>query len=104
LASDPSPELFGTTLAYEHLDVAAAIAGQGVAIASPILFADEIASGRLVPAHEMVASDGRGFWLVHAAIHRPSGKISRFADWLGAEAEQAREAARPFIERARTVD
>ena len=104
VAHAPSPALFGTTLAYEHLDIAAAIAGQGVAIASPILFADEIASGRLVPAHDVAASDGRGFWLVSVATHRPSDKISRFADWLGAEAEQALAAARPFIERAITVD
>jgi len=104
LAAGPSPDLFGTTLAYEHLDIAAAIAGQGVAIGSPILFADEIASGRLVPAHEVVASDGRGFWLVYAATHQSRAKISRFADWLGAEAERARAGARPFIERARTVD
>jgi LysR family glycine cleavage system transcriptional activator len=104
VAAGPAPDLFGTTLAYEHLDIAAAIAGQGVAIGSPILFADEIASGRLVPAHEVVASDGRGFWLAFAATHQSRAKISRFADWLGAEAEQALAAARPFIDRARIVE
>ena len=104
LTPGPSPDLFGTTLVYEHLDIAAAIAGQGVAIGSPILFADEIASGRLVPAHDVVASDGRAFWLVFAATHQARPKISRFAEWLDAEAEQARMVARPFIERARTID
>lgn len=104
LARDLSPDLFGTTFAYEHLDIAAAIAGQGVAIASPILFADELASGRLVPAHQAVVSDGRGFWLVYAAAQQASRKISRFAEWLGAEAEQARDAARSFIERAGAAD
>jgi LysR family glycine cleavage system transcriptional activator len=103
VAQAPSPDLFGTTLAYEHLDIAAAIAGQGVAIASPILFADEIASGRLIPAHDVVASDGRGFWLVHASLQRASRKISRFADWLGAEADQARAAARVFIDKAQSI-
>lgn len=37
--SGPPIERFGTSLAAEHLDIAAAIAGHGVAIGSPILFA-----------------------------------------------------------------
>ena len=43
------------------------LAGHGVAIGSPILFKNELASGRLVPAHDLVASDGRSFWLAYPA-------------------------------------
>lgn len=83
---------FGTTLQAEYLDMAAAIAGQGVAIGSPILFADEIKAGRLVAAHDLVATDGRSFWFVYPAVHERSAKIKRFRDWLRSEAEQASSA------------
>jgi LysR family transcriptional regulator, glycine cleavage system transcriptional activator len=80
---------FGTTLQAEYLDMAAAVAGQGVAIGSPILFADEIKAGRLVPAHDLVATDGRSFWFVYPAVRERSIKIKRFRDWLRSEAETA---------------
>lgn len=74
--------LFGTTLAAEHLDAAAAIAGHGITIGSPILFCDEIRAGRLVQAHPFVASDGRAFWFVHPNAHTRRSKLSRFRAWL----------------------
>jgi LysR family glycine cleavage system transcriptional activator len=79
---------FGTALAAEHLDAAAAISGQGVTIGSPILFADEIAAGRLVPAHDLIASVGRSFWFVYPLMHGQSRKITLFRHWLQAEVEQ----------------
>jgi LysR family glycine cleavage system transcriptional activator len=78
----PAPDRFGTVLSAEHLDIAAALAGHGVAIGSPILFANELASGRLVPAHEAVATDGRTFWLTFPTARQNSKKILRFRDWL----------------------
>ncbi len=83
---------FRTTLQAEYLDAAAAIAGQGVTIGSPILFADEIAAGRLVPAHEFVARDGRAFWFACPAARVWSRKITMFRDWVCAEAEAANAA------------
>lgn len=80
---------FSTTLQTEYLDAAAAIAGQGVTIGSPILFADDISSGRLVPVHDFVASDGRAFWFAYPAVRTSSRKIKAFRDWIVAEAEQA---------------
>lgn len=96
----PDPGRFGTTFSAEHLDVAAALAGHGIAIASPILFHDEIEAGRLVAAHDLVASDGRSFWLVYPAVRESSPKLSRLRGWLEAEAEQARKAASFAIMRA----
>ena len=79
-------ERFGTSLAHEHLDIAAAIAGQGIAIGSPIIFGDEVAAGRLVAPHPRVATDGRGFWLVYPRARLASAKLIKLRDWLLAEA------------------
>ena len=89
----PPAEAFRTDLAYEHLDIAAAIAGQGVAIGSPIVFAAELAAGRLVPADDHVARDGRAFWLVYPRSRQDSAKIISFAKWIDVEASAARKVA-----------
>jgi LysR family glycine cleavage system transcriptional activator len=96
----PPPERFGTNLSTEYLDMTAALAGQGITIGSPILFASELESGKLVPAHDFVASDGRAFWLTFPAVRQHSRKIERFREWLSDEAARACAAARGFIERA----
>lgn len=97
----PPASRFGTIMAAEHLDVAAALSGHGVVIASPILFHDEIASGRLIPAHEAVAHAGRSFWLAYPVARQASRKITALREWIVAEAEAARGAAREWIARAR---
>lgn len=99
----PAADRFGTRLSAEHLDIAAALAGHGVAIASPILFAAEIAAGRLVPAHPLVAGDGRSFWLTYAVARQASAKIARFREWLDAEAEEARTRAAHYISGMKVV-
>lgn len=91
------PDSFGTQLSAEYLDIAAAIAGHGVAIGSPILFRNELAAGRLVPAHDLVASDGRAFWLVYPVARQNARKIAKFRDWLCDEAARDRDAAQAFI-------
>ena len=95
---------FGTQLSAEYLDIAAAIAGQGVAIGSPILFRNEIDAGRLVPAHDLVVSDGRAFWFTYPASRHDSRKIASFREWLDAEATRDRDAARAYIRRAVVVE
>ncbi|UIJ46567.1 LysR substrate-binding domain-containing protein [Sphingomonas cannabina] len=97
-AEGPPASRFGTSFSAEHLDVAAALAGHGVVIASPILFSREIDSGRLVPAHTKVAAAGRSFWLAYPLSRQHSRKIVRFRDWLCAEAERARAEAAAFLE------
>ena len=98
------PGSFGTTLSAEYLDVAAAVAGHGVAIGSPILFRNEIASGRLVAAHDFVAGDGRSFWLTYPVARQNSRKIARFSEWLCDEVARDRDAAQTFIRRATIVE
>ncbi|MBH1659440.1 LysR family transcriptional regulator [Stenotrophomonas maltophilia] len=98
----PAPGSLVTPFAVEHLDVGAAIAGQGIASGSPILFQAELESGRLVQAHPGVASDGRSFWFVAPSARSGSAKIIAFRDWLGEQAAEARHAARHHLAQAVT--
>lgn len=95
---------FGTHLSAEYLDIAAAIAGHGIAIGSPILFRNEIEAGRLVPAHDAVAGDGRAFWFTFPTARQHSRKIASFREWLCDEASRDRDAARHYIRRAVIVE
>ena len=88
---------FGTKLSAEYLDIAAAVAGHGVAIGSPILFHHELRSGRLVPAHDFVAGDGRAFWFTYPAARERRAKILRFREWLIDEVEDTRREADAYI-------
>jgi len=97
----PALKNIGTNLSAEYLDITQAIAGDGIAIGSPILFRNEIDAGRLVPAHDLVVSDGRAFWFTVPVVRQDSHKIVRFRDWLCDEAAGARNAATEFLQRAR---
>ena len=97
-------EKFGTQLAAEHLDIAAAEAGHGIAIGSPILFRNQLDSGRLVPAHEFVASDGRAFWLAYPTGRQNSRKIAKFREWLCDEAASDLNEAKAFVRSAVVVE
>jgi LysR family glycine cleavage system transcriptional activator len=98
----PSRDKFGTSLAHEYLDIAAAVAGQGIAIGSPLLFRAEIDSGRLVPAHDFVGTDGRAFWFLYPAARQHSRKLKLFGDWMEEQAAAARAAGAGYIRRARS--
>jgi len=97
----PSRDKFGTSLAHEYLDIAAAVAGQGVAIGSPLLFRAELDSGRLVPAHDLVGTDDRAFWFLYPAARQHSRKLKLFGDWIESQAAAARTAGATFIRRAK---
>ena len=84
------------TADYQALEVAAAIGDQGVALASPILFAREIAQGVLVRPFPQVVELSKGYWIVWPQDRRRSPKIARFRDWLLEAA-----AADPAIQQAR---
>lgn len=100
----PHLRTIGTNLSAEYLDVTEALAGNGIAIGSPILFADEIDSGRLVPAHDLVASNGRSFWFTAPSVRQHNPKIVRFREWLCDEAARARSAAADYIRDAIVFD
>jgi LysR family glycine cleavage system transcriptional activator len=64
------------------LEIASAINGQGVALASPIFFAADIAAGRLVAPFEISAHFGEGYWLAYPADRRRAPKIAAFREWI----------------------
>lgn len=100
----PMPQhALGTQLAAEYLDIAEAVAGHGIAIGSPILFREELAAGRLVQAHDLVASDGRSFWFAYPVARQSNRKILCFGEWLCDEAAAALDEARAFIRNAVVV-
>jgi LysR family glycine cleavage system transcriptional activator len=79
--SEGAPRLTGDT---QTLEVAAALGGQGFALASPILFAAELESGRLVQPFPVTVPMGQTYWLVYPADRRRTRKIAAFRDWLQA--------------------
>ncbi|HEY8617418.1 LysR substrate-binding domain-containing protein [Phenylobacterium sp.] len=90
-AAGAAPRLAGDT---QTLEVAAALAGHGVALASPILFAGEIASGRLVQPFDVTVQMGSTYWLVYPKDRRKTRKIAAFREWL-----LAAVAADPAVQR-----
>ncbi len=73
----------------------AAMAGQGFALLTPLLWRGDVASGRLVaPFPDRVSSRGWAYWLVYPTERRMVPKIKRFREWLAGEmAEALREDA-----------
>ena len=71
----------------QTVEVGAALAGHGVALGVPALFAGEIASGRLTTLFERPPSS-QGYWLVYPKDRRRSPKIAAFRDWLLACVEE----------------
>jgi DNA-binding transcriptional LysR family regulator len=78
-----------------RIAVQAAIAGAGVAIGPPFLFAEDLAAGTLVQPFALEASSGMSWWLVYPdeAADRP--KIQVFRAWILAEAASPLTAVRP---------
>ncbi len=66
----------------QSIEVASALAGRGVALGSPILFAPELSQGRLVQPFELTVQQGDGFWLAYPKDRRRATKIAAFRDWL----------------------
>lgn len=79
----------GVEFGIQQMDVASALAGHGVAIASPLVFAAELAAKRLVQPFDTVARDGKDHWLVYASSRRRLKKVQAFKAWVLQEAAQA---------------
>jgi LysR family transcriptional regulator, glycine cleavage system transcriptional activator len=84
-AGGPSGVEFG----IEQMEASSAMAGHGVAMISPLLFAPDIAAGRLVQPFDLVARDGKDHWLVYASSRRHLAKIQVFRQWVLNEASMA---------------
>lgn len=78
----PLPDRWFSRLGAQNLEVAAAIAGRGVAMVTPAFYGEEVASGRLVQPFDMIGWDGHGYYLVYPESRRNSPKIKAFRDWI----------------------
>jgi LysR family glycine cleavage system transcriptional activator len=68
----------------------AAMAGQGFALLTPLLWKGDVAAGRLsVPFPERVSARGWAYWLAYPKERRMVPKVKRFREWLLAEMEKA---------------
>jgi LysR family glycine cleavage system transcriptional activator len=68
----------------------AAMAGQGFALLTPLLWKGDVAAGRLcVPFPDRVSARGWAYWLVYPAERRMVPKVKRFREWLLAEMQTA---------------
>lgn len=67
----------------EHFVLQAAIAGQGIALASSVLAADMVARMLLVPVLPKVQLQGSAYTALCLEENAQSRKVTEFLDWLG---------------------
>ena len=72
----------GVEMGAQVLDSLAAMGGQGVALLTPLFWADELAEGRLVRPLPQILDGEAEYWLVYPKARQSWPKIRRFSDWL----------------------
>jgi LysR family glycine cleavage system transcriptional activator len=75
-------ERSSVSLDVQTLVGAAAVAGQGVAMLTPLFFRADLAAGRLVRPFPLAAVDGTAYWVVHAEQRHATPKIRAFRQWI----------------------
>jgi DNA-binding transcriptional LysR family regulator len=91
---DPALARPGPRFGETALSLAAAEAGQGLAIAWDVLVRDAIAEGRLVRPFPQSLRDGTGYHLVMTELAARRSTVQAFAAWLRATLAEDGEAGR----------
>ena len=79
----------GLRFSFSHMTLQAAAAGQGVALASSVFLADDLATGRLVkPLGDLAVRGPYAFFIVCPEATANRDKVAMFRDWAIAEATQ----------------
>jgi LysR family transcriptional regulator, glycine cleavage system transcriptional activator len=73
----------------QQIEGRATLAGQGVGMLSPALWADELRSGQLVQPFPLLGDQGHAYWLVYPESRRLVPKIRAWRDWLLGEVERS---------------
>ncbi|HEX2802884.1 MAG TPA: LysR substrate-binding domain-containing protein [Sphingomicrobium sp.] len=100
VTSDGAPRHAGIRLDVQAHEGNAAMGGQGFALLTPLLWASDLAHGRLVrPFPDKLSRRGWSYWLVYPPERRMVPKIKRFREWLLAEfASSIRASAQPALD------
>lgn len=76
------PPTRGLRVDLQIVEGNSAITGHGVALLTPLMWADELASGRLVRLFPQIIFEGMSLWLVYPEHKRNVPKVRAFRDWL----------------------
>jgi len=89
--SDPKP-ITGPNISVQTQQMVgrAAIAGQGIALVTPALFQDDLATGRLVQVLPTVSYHDMDYWLIYPEGRDSVPKIRAFREWILAQVAQDR--------------
>jgi len=80
----------GVRLENQSNEGHAAMAGQGFALLTPLLWKGDVAAGRLrCPFPDRISVRGWSYWLVYPKERRMVPKVKRFREWLIAEMAKA---------------
>lgn len=82
LPNDSSPPPPRVVSENQAMEVASAIAGQGIALGNPVFYDREIRNGQLVRLFDENVALGGGYWLCYPKERRSVPKIVRFRDWM----------------------
>lgn len=85
----------GPGFTYTHMVLQAAVAGQGVALGTSVLAADDLAAGTLIRPLAEAVDHPYAYWLVCPLATAEAPRIKAFREWVLTEARAflAREAA-----------